>query len=89
MRIPKNLPSAWKERESYKERAKHQGLFTKPPLDPPKLGGLARFDLSVDGIVSAPTSLIAYVVRVTECGAANRRDKGMLHTSNRLAYPVP
>jgi hypothetical protein len=36
----------------------------------------------VTGIVSAPTPLIAYIVRVTGCGAANRRDKGMLQPSN-------
>jgi hypothetical protein len=44
-------------------------------LTPPKLASLVRWGSSVDGIVSAPTSLVAYVVRVTGRGAANHLDK--------------
>jgi hypothetical protein len=72
--------STEKKRKSYKKRKERQGLFTNPPLDPPKIGGLARFGSSVTCIVSAPTSLIAYVVRVTWYVQANHLDKDALQT---------
>jgi hypothetical protein len=83
------LPVPERERKLQRE-SKAQGAFYKDaPLTPPKLGGLVRWGLSVVSIVSAPTSLIASCLRVTKCGAANQRDKGMLHTSYWHPRPVP